>query len=49
METPDTYNSLFFGYSAIWLLVVFFVVRLMAGQKKIAAELTQLKTQLRVK
>ena len=42
METPDTYWDLFFGYGAIWLLIVFFLFRLQRAQAKLSSRLEEL-------
>ena len=43
--TPDTYMHLFFGYSVIWGLIVFYLVALMHGQRKLTREIAELKNK----
>lgn len=45
-ETPNTFWSLFSGYSVIWLLIVFFVLNVMAGQKRLENKLEELESRL---
>ena len=46
MDTPDTYWDLFFGYSAIWLIFVLFLLRLVREQAALKSEIQQTAAQL---
>jgi phosphotransferase system glucose/maltose/N-acetylglucosamine-specific IIC component len=46
METADTYSYLFFGYSTIWAIIVFFVFRMIAEQRRIARDLSLLRSSV---
>ena len=41
---PDTYFDLLAAYGAVWGLIVFFVVRLVRDQGRLAGELERLKS-----
>ena len=43
MDTPDTFWSLFAGYSVFWILIAGFALRLMVEQRGIASRLQQLE------
>ncbi len=43
MEATDTYNFLFYGYTTIWFVVVFFLIRMVAEQRRVSQELSGLK------
>lgn len=40
---PDTFVDLFFGYSALWILVAAFVLKIARDQRRIARELDRLR------
>ena len=42
---PDTYFDLLAAYGAVWALIVFFLVRLIRDQGRLAAELNRLRSQ----
>ena len=44
--TPNTYFHLFLGYSAIWTLVVCFVLMLMREQKQLKSQLCLLREEV---
>ena len=48
METapPDTFANLAAAYTAFWLIIAFFVVRLQRRQKGLQAELEAVRRQL---
>lgn len=41
--TPNTYFDLFLGYSAVWLLIVAFVVKLWVNQRRLSRQLAQVE------
>jgi len=41
---PDTYWDLFFGYSAIWLCIVVYMLRLQGEQRKVATQLEEIRS-----
>jgi CcmD family protein len=43
---PNTFSSLFFGYSAFWLLIAFFIIKLSMDQRKLSAEIKELQQKL---
>lgn len=45
--TPNTYWSLFAGYTAIWTLIVMFVIGLVREQRHLARRLKELEQRLR--
>jgi len=46
LQTPNTYIELFFGYSAIWLIIAFFIFRTVKQQARINHEVEGLKEEL---
>lgn len=43
---PDTYWDLFYAYTALWLIVVFFVVSLMGRQKNLHKQILELEERI---
>lgn len=43
---PDTYLDLFFGYTAIWALVLFFLVRMMREQSRLRKDMDDVQSRL---
>jgi len=41
-EMPDTYWDLFAGYTAVWLILAVFIIRLVREQTKLKRELEEL-------
>jgi uncharacterized membrane protein YciS (DUF1049 family) len=46
MNTPDTYLDLFFGYTMLWLLLVFFVFKMNQSQREVANKLKTLEHKM---
>lgn len=44
-ETPNTYQYLFYGYSAIWFFLMLLVFSCIRRQGKLIQEIEELKTQ----
>lgn len=43
--SPDTYESLFWGYTALWAVLALFVLRLMRETSRLRSDLAHLKEQ----
>lgn len=44
--TPDTYQHLFYGYTAIWILLVVLVFSCIKKQRMLLKEIQELKSKL---
>lgn len=45
-QIPNTYDHLFWGYAAIWACLVVYVGLLVRSNRRVAAEVEELKAQL---
>ena len=42
MDTPDTYWDLFFGYSAIWIIIAFYLFALIREQSNLQKRMDEI-------